>query len=202
MPISIPWEPSPPVSLPPRWVTAKPHLPRRPSKTHRQVWPRLLWSHCFALGPSAYETLCAPSKSGVCFPQSCGAPALKPCWPSKPNALGLLLPDPQLGSLMWGSELSLQWDNLWDRVIFSLWVTHPAGMGFDYIVKVPLLPSHCGSFFIFGCRISFMVGSRVFLSIVVQQLVSCDFGAFMRGEKVISSPATPPSCLQSLLQMF
>ena len=35
------------------------------SKTHRWVWPRLLWSLCFALGSSACETLCVPSKIGV-----------------------------------------------------------------------------------------------------------------------------------------
>ena len=44
-------------------------------------------------------------------------------------------------------------------------------MGFDFIAVVPLLPSHCGFFFVFGCRLSFLVGSSIFLSMVVQQLV-------------------------------
>ena len=35
-----------------------------------------------------------------------------------------------------------------------------AGTGFDYITKVPLLPSHCG-FFVFGSRVSFLVGSSL-----------------------------------------
>ena len=48
----------------------------------------------------------------------------------------------------------------------SLWVTHPLDMGFDFIVIVPILPSHCGSFFVFGCGIS-----GILLSMVVQQLV-------------------------------
>ena len=45
-----------------------------------------------SLGPSAHKTLCVPSKSGVSV--SSVAPALKPFWPSKLNALGLLLPVP------------------------------------------------------------------------------------------------------------
>ena len=35
-----------------------------------------------------------------------------------------------------------------------------AGTGFDYIMKVPLLPSHCG-FFVFRSRVSFLVGSSL-----------------------------------------
>ena len=53
----------------------------------------------------------------------------------------------------------------------SLWVTHPAGMGFDFIVIVPLPLSCCGCFFVFECGVSFLVGSSVLLSMVVQQLV-------------------------------
>ena len=37
----------------------------------------------------------------------------------------------------------------------SLWVTHLAGMGFDFIMIVPLLPSHCSFFFVFGYGVSF-----------------------------------------------
>ena len=44
-------------------------------------------------------------------------------------------------------------------------------MGFDFIVIVPLLPSHCGIPFIFGCGVSFLVSSSVFLLMIVQQLV-------------------------------
>ena len=48
-------------------------------------------------------------------------------------------------------------------------------MGFDFIMITPLLPSHCGVF-VFGCGVSFLVGSSgvffVFvLSMFVQQLV-------------------------------
>ena len=49
---------------------------------------------------------------------------------------------------------------------------HPlVGTGFDFIVIMPLLPSCCGLFFVFGHRASFLVGSSVLLSMAVQQLV-------------------------------
>ena len=51
----------------------------------------------------------------------------------------------------------------------SWWVAYPEGMGFDYFAGAPFLLS-CGLFFVFGSRIS-LVGSSLFLSMVVQQLV-------------------------------
>lgn len=50
-----------------QWATADSCFPSWPCNTHRFIWLRLLWSHCFALQPSACETTCAPSKSGICF---------------------------------------------------------------------------------------------------------------------------------------
>ena len=44
-------------------------------------------------------------------------------------------------------------------------------MGFDFTVIAPLLPCHCGFSFVFGCGVSFLVSSSVFLSMIVQQLV-------------------------------
>ena len=44
-------------------------------------------------------------------------------------------------------------------------------MGFDFIVIVPLLPSHCGFSFVFGCEVSLLVSSSVFVLMIVQQLV-------------------------------
>ena len=44
-------------------------------------------------------------------------------------------------------------------------------MGFDFIVIPPLLPSHWGFSFVFGCGVSFLVSSSVFLLMIVQQLV-------------------------------
>ena len=44
-------------------------------------------------------------------------------------------------------------------------------MGFDFTLIAPLLPSHCGFSFVFGCGVSFLVSSSVLLSMIVQQLV-------------------------------
>ena len=46
-------------------TSQSPCSPRRSSKNCSQVQPRFLWSLCFALGPSARESLCAPFKNGV-----------------------------------------------------------------------------------------------------------------------------------------
>ena len=54
----------------PQQPTANPHLHRRLLDTHRQVWVRLLWGHCFFLqGPGGHKVLFVPSKS--LFPQPC-----------------------------------------------------------------------------------------------------------------------------------
>ena len=44
-------------------------------------------------------------------------------------------------------------------------------MGFDSTVIAPLLPSHCCFSFVFGCGVSFLVSSSIFLSMIFQQLV-------------------------------
>ena len=102
---------------------------------------------------------------------------------------------PRLGSLT-GSEPSLRgWTSV-VQVFSSLWVTHPAFMGFDFTVIAPLLQSHCGFSFVFGCGVSFLVSSSVFLSMIVQQLVV--ILVFLQ-EGVRSRPSTPPSWFQSQL---
>ena len=79
--------------------------------------------------------------------------ALKARFPGDSQSLCWI---PRLGSLTWGSECSQQWENLLGLLLFSsLWVTHLAGMGFDFIIIEPLLPSCCSFFFVFGCGISF-----------------------------------------------
>ena len=62
-------------------------------------------------------------------------------------------------------------------------------MGFDFAVIVPLLPSHCGFSFVFGCGVSFLVSSSVFLSMIVQQLVVI---LVFSQEGVRTRPSTPP----------
>ena len=63
-------------------------------------------------------------------------------------------------------------------------------MGFDFVVIAPLLPSHCGFSFVFGCGVSFLVSSSVFLSMIVQHLVMIP--AFSQ-EGVRARPSTLPS---------
>ena len=67
-----------------------------------------------------------PFESEVSISQTCGAPAIKPCCPSKLNALGARLPDaraPHAGdSAVWGSGLSLLWEN---NTTFFQFVGHP-----------------------------------------------------------------------------
>ena len=55
-------------------------------------------------------------------------------------------------------------------------------MGFDYIMKVPLLPSCCGFVFVFGCRLSSLVDLSLFFD--GHSTVSCDLGVFIRGDKL------------------
>ena len=55
----------PPESLSLERATVVPHLRRRPSRARGQFWPGFYEVRAFALGPSAYEALCGPTKNGV-----------------------------------------------------------------------------------------------------------------------------------------
>ena len=63
-------------------------------------------------------------------------------------------------------------------------------MGFDFIVIILLLPSHSGFFLAFRCAVSFLVGSSVLLSVVVQQLVAV---LMLSQEEMRTRPSTLPS---------
>ena len=92
---------------------------------------------------------------------------------------------PWLGSLMWGSEPSLQWVDFCDISVLQF-VSHPPCsyvIWFYYDCAPPM--SHCGFSFVFGCGVSFLVISCFFLSMIVQQLV-CDSSALTRGSESTS----------------
>ena len=72
-------------------------------------------------------------------------------------------------------------------------------MGFDFIVIAPLLLYHCGFSFVFGCGLSFLVNSSVFLSMIVQQLVMI---LVLSQEGVRTHPSTPPSWTNLLFLLF
>ena len=63
-------------------------------------------------------------------------------------------------------------------------------MVFDFIVIVPLLPSHCAFSPVLGCGASFLVSFSVLLSMIVQQLVVIPV---LSQEGVSSCPPTLPS---------
>ena len=71
-----------------------------PPKNSRYVWPRLLWSFCPGFW-CMWDLLCTLQDWSLCFPQSSGASAVKPHWPSKPHALGV--PPPNAGPPGWGA---------------------------------------------------------------------------------------------------
>ena len=55
-----------PVPPSPQQAATDPHLHRRPSNTHRQVWLNFLWGHCpFPLSPGVQKVLFVCSKSRV-----------------------------------------------------------------------------------------------------------------------------------------
>ena len=58
-------------------------------------------------------------------------------------------------------------------------------MGFDFTVFVPILPSHCGFSFVFGCGVSFF-GEFQCLPVSDCSAVSCDSGVLARGSKSTS----------------
>ena len=63
----------------------------------------------------------------------------------------------------------------------SLWVIHPAGIGFDFIMIAPFLSSGCGFVFVFGCGISFFAGFQ-HSPVDGCSIASCDFGDPARDE--------------------
>ena len=68
---------------------------------------------------------------------------------------------------MWGSEPTQQKQNFFGIIVLQFVVTDPVGLGFDFIMIVPLLLSHYGFFFVFGCRVFLVGSSGVFVVVVV-----------------------------------
>lgn len=120
-----------PVSLPPHWATVNLCLPRRHSKTPSRF---NLGSFRILFCPGSqwmWDLVCTLEELSVCFPHSCGAPTLMPCWFSRLNALWVLLPNARLscyleGILLWGESLySLCGIYIFGvRVAFSIDVCH------------------------------------------------------------------------------
>ena len=97
----------------------------------------------------------------LCFPQSCGNLVIKSHWSSRSFSLKtprsfIRSPDWET----WWGVPNLHSSGRTSLVLLSssLWVTHLAGMGFDFVVIVLLLPSCCSCFLVFGHGISFFGG--------------------------------------------
>ena len=60
------------------------------------------------------------------------------------------------------SALSLWWGNLCKAVILQLVGRAPGGMGFDCVMKLPLLVSLCLLLSVFSCRRSLLAGFSLF----------------------------------------
>ena len=105
---------------------------------------------------------------------------------------------PRLGSLTWGSEPSLQWVDFCGISVHQSVSHPPTSYGIWFYSDCAPLPSHCG-FFVFGCGVSFLVSSSVFLSMIVQQLVVI---LVFSQEGVRARPSTPPSWFLSKIALL
>ena len=105
---------------------------------------------------------------------------------------------PRLGILTWGSESSLQWVDSCGIIVLQFVSRPPSGYGIWFVIA-PLLPSHCGFSFVFGCGVSFLVSSSVFLLMTVQQLAVV---LVLSQEGVRACPSTPPSSVHNLPILF
>ena len=187
-----------PVPLSLQWATATPRLCWRPSNTSRYIWFSLLWGHCSF--PDVHTTLCVPSKSGVSVPpvlsKSCNQIplAFKVCFCGNSSSH---CQTPRLGSLTWGSEPSLQWVDFSGITVLQFVSHPPSSYGIWFYCDCAPLPSHCGFSFVFGCRVSFLVSSSVFLSMTVQQLIVIPV---LLQEGVSAYPSTLPSWTNLLKQ--
>ena len=140
----------------------------------------------FSLGHCAHKVLLMFSKS-FCFPLSCGSSVIKSRCPSKSDFLGI--PSSFAGFPGW--EVRCGGQNLHNSVrtslillFSSLWVTHPMGMEFDFIMIAPLLPSRCCFSFVLGCGVSFLGGCQ-HPPVNGCSTAGCDFGVLTREDELM-----------------
>ena len=97
---------------------------------------------------------------------------------------------PRLGRLTWGSEAPLQWVDFCGIIVLHFVSHPPSSYGVWFYCDCALLPSHCGFSFVFGCGVSFLMSSSVFMLMIVQQLVVI---LVLSPEGVRARPSTLPS---------
>ena len=166
------------------WGPADPRFHRRPSNTSGQFGFSLLWSHCsFPLVLVCTRFCLCPPRLESVFPPVLWKFSNQVPLPSRSASLGV--PSPFVGSPGWEAwHVVPNLHNSGRALVLlfsSLWVTHPAAVGFDFIMITPLLPSCWGLFFVFGLGVSSF--SRFQHPPVDDcSTVSCDFGALAGDE--------------------
>ena len=166
-----------PVPLPLCWATPNPDLHRRPSSTSRQLWLSLR-GHCSFPCVLVHKRfyLCPPRVESL-FPQSCGNPVIKSCWPSKSDSLRIPSSSvrfPQAGK----PDVELR---TFTRVRELLWYYispvcgSPTYWVWDLIFIVIAPPNHLivASPLSLDIGYLFFLGSRIFLSMVAQLVFWC-----------------------------
>ena len=133
-----------------------------------------------------------PSKTGVCFPQSCGSPIIKLLWPQGQIPQGFLVPllDSQAGKPDVGFRTFTTVGEL-------LWYCSPVCGSPTWQIRDWNLSWLCPSYVIAAVSslsldvgyLSFM-GSSILLLMVVQQLVAI---LVLLREEMSTRPSTPPS---------
>ena len=135
-------------------------MPPQGAPQHKQV------VSCEVTAPLLWVLVCAEfcfflQDWSLCFPPSPGRALIKSRWPARPDSLRI--PSSFVGSSGWKAWRGVQDLHNSARTSLvslssSLWVTHPAGMGFDLIVIMPLLLPCCGFFSVFGRELFFFRG--------------------------------------------
>ena len=97
---------------------------------------------------------------------------------------------PRLGSLIRGSELSLQWVDFCGIIVLQFVSHPPCSYGIWFYCDCALPTISLWLPFVFGCGVSFLVSSNVFLSMTVQQLVVI---LLLSQQGVSTRPSTLPS---------
>ena len=88
-----------------------------------------------------------------------------------------------LENLKWGSEPLHLFGELLQCDYFPICRLHTQQVLHLIVTRAHILPSYCGSFFVFECKISFLVFQSFF--IVGCSVVSCDFGIFARWVSIL-----------------
>ena len=101
MMIDIPWGQATSV-LPPTVSHSQPLSPQETLQDTQVCLAEVpMGSLLCAVSQCTWNLVCALWEWSLCFPQSCGAPAFKPHWTTKPN--GLRVPPPSARSSGWGA---------------------------------------------------------------------------------------------------